>query len=183
MNTIGFRAIGIAMFGGLAAFLAFGPAAAKGLQILALLLGWASYLHLGGGLKGLGRTLIHNLAGAAFGFAAVAFADQYAAYGKLIGFPAWAAVGVAVALGVLAVIAKLSPFGDLVGALLGFAAIAGAAQISELNAILTPSLANPAVGAVLSLMAGAIFAFAADASADAVGALRVGKWPKWPARA
>ena len=80
-------------------------------------------------------------------------------------------------------IAKLSPSGDLVGALLGFAAIAGAAQIAELNAILRPSLANPAVGAVLSLMAGAIFAYMADASADAVGALRGGKQSKAPARA
>ena len=68
MNIIASRAVGFALFGGLAAFLAFGPASAH-VQILALLLGWASYSHFDGKLDGLKRAVIHGLGGALLGIA------------------------------------------------------------------------------------------------------------------
>ena len=80
MNLIASRAISIALFGGLVAFLSLGPAAGYGPQILAVFIAWASYYHFNGKLEGLKKSLITNLFGAAWGAVAVAFLSQHRAF-------------------------------------------------------------------------------------------------------
>jgi len=172
MDIIASRAVSVALFGGLAAFLAFGPAAAH-VQILALLLGWVSYRHFNGGFDGLKKAIAHNLAGAALGAAAAVLVfSRHALHGAAIDFPAWAALGVAVTLALLVLTTKISLFGDIVGLLLGYAAIAAeAAQSANLEALLALSPENPAISVVISLLVGVLFGFGADSLADALGKL------------
>ena len=106
MNIIASRAVGFALFGGLAAFLAFGPASAH-VQILALLLGWASYSHFDGKLDGLKRAVIHGLSGALLGIAAASFIAQHSRYGATIDFPVWAALGIGPTLALLVIATRI----------------------------------------------------------------------------
>ena len=171
MNIIASRAVGFALFGGLAAFLAFGPASAH-VQILALLLGWASYSHFNGGLPGLKRAVIHGLGGALLGIAAASFIVQHSRYGATIDFPIWAALGIAITLALLVVATKIQLLGDVVGLVLGYAAAVGtASQGGSLEAIVAPSLENPAIVIVVSLIVGALFGYGADLFVDALGKL------------
>ena len=157
MNMIIIRAIGVALLGGLAAFLAFGPGAAYGLHALALLLGWASYSRFGGKLDGLAKSVAHSLAGAILGLAAI---------------------GVAVTLALLVLATRVALFADFVALLLGYAAMAGTAQGVQLEDFLAPSLGNPALGAVLSLLIGAFLACGADMLAEALGRTLPGRRPR-----
>ncbi len=174
MNITIIRAVSLALFGGVAAFLAFGPGAGHGVRLLALLLGWASCLHFGAGVDGLKRSVIHSLAGAILSLAAVLFAAQYSASGKAIEFPLWVAIGVAVTLGIVALAARVSAFADTAGLLIGYAAIAGTAQSVALDMFLAPSPENPALGVLLSLVIGAVFAYGAEALEQAL-ATRIGR--------
>jgi hypothetical protein len=178
MNMIIIRAIGVALLGGLAAFLAFGPGAAYGLHALALLLGWASYSRFGGKLDGLAKSVAHSLAGAILGLAAIAFATQHAEFGRSVDFPIWAAIGVAVTLALLVLATRVALFADFVALLLGYAAMAGTAQGVQLEDFLAPSLGNPALGAVLSLLIGALLACGADMLAEALGRTLPGRRPR-----
>ncbi len=171
MNIIASRAVGFALFGGLAAFLAFGPASAH-VQILALLLGWASYSHFDGKLDGLKRAVIHGLGGALLGTAAASFIAQHSRYGATIDFPVWVAFGIGPTLALLVIATRIQLLGDVVGLLLGYAAIVGTASRSgELDAILAPSLENLAGIVVVSLIFGALFGYGADLLVDALGKL------------
>jgi len=166
INSLVVRVIGVALIGGLAAYLAFGPGAAHGLQILALLLGWASYGRFGGKLDGFKKSLLHSLVGGALGLVAVAFAAQHAAFGHGLDFPIWIALGVAITLALLAAATKLSLLSDFPALLLGYAAIAGSAKSAALEAFLLPSTENPALGVFVSLLIGAFLACGADLAAD-----------------
>ncbi len=171
MNIIASRAVGFALFGGLAAFLAFGPASAH-VQILALLLGWASYSHFDGKLDGLKRAVIHGLGGAVLGMGAASFIAQHSRYGTPVDFPIWAALGVAITLALLVIATKIQLLGDVTGLLLGYAAVIGtASQSGALDAILAPSLENPVIVVVVSLIVGALFGYGADFVGDALGKL------------
>lgn len=168
MNIIIIRAIGVALIGGLAAFLAFGPGAPHGAQLLSLLLGWTSYSRFGGKLDGLKKSILHSLIGVALALAAVAFATQHAAIAPKVDFAVWAAAGVAVTLLLLFLATKLPLLSDFGALLLGYAAIAGTAGGLSLDAFLTPSIANPALGVLISLLFGAFFACDADLLTDAL---------------
>lgn len=168
MNITIIRAIGVALIGGLAAFLAFGPGAPHGAQLFSLLLGWTSYSRFGGKLDGFKRSILHSLAGVALALAAVAIAAQHASIGRTVDFAIWAAAGVAVTLVLLFLATKLPLLSDFGALLLGYAAIAGTAGGLSLDAFLSPSIANPALGVLISLLLGAFLACGADMLTDAL---------------
>ena len=169
MNLIASRAISIALFGGLVAFLSLGPAAGYGPQILAVFIAWASYYHFNRKLEGLKKSLITNLFGAAWGAVAVAFLSQQERFGAGVHFPAWAAIGVVITLAALVLATRLSLFDDIAGLLLGYVAMAGTAlQSAKLDIILSPSLENPVISVALSLIVGAALAYVADMIAEAL---------------
>jgi len=168
MNIIIIRAIGVALIGGLAAFLAFGPGAPHGAQFLSLLLGWASYSRFGGKLDGFKKSILHSLVGVALALAAVAFAVQHAAIAPRVDFAVWAATGVAVTVALLFLSTKLTPLSDFGALLLGYGAVAGTAGGLSLDAFLSPSISNPALGVLISLLLGAFLACGADMLTDAL---------------
>ncbi|QGM46799.1 DUF1097 family protein [Methylocystis heyeri] len=160
--TLIFRIVAVAVIGGLTAYIAFGPGAEHGLRILALLLGWASYSRFGGKLSGFGQSVLHNLVGAAFALAAIALAVQHATLGRVFDFAIWSAISVALSLALLFFASRSPRISDFGALLIGYAAIAGTAGIGSLGAFLTPSLANPALGILLSLLIGALLACGVD---------------------
>lgn len=167
MSIAYFRAVSVGALGGLAAFLALGPAAPYGAQLFAALIGWAGYAHLGGKLEGLKKSVPYNLLGVAL--AAVALlAANHLPYGEAIGAPAWTAIAVAVTLIALVLSANLPALAEWPVSLAAYATLLATTRADELTT-LAPT--NPALLAALSLIAGAILGYAAEQLAEALSKL------------
>lgn len=160
------RAASIGAVGGLAAFLAFGPAAPYSVQLFLLLIGWAGYSRFGDKLAGLKQALVHLLLGAAFAALALVLTTQLP-YGETLGAAAWTAIVAALTLGALASAASLPGFGAFAVALLGYVALLAAAAIGGADKIVALAPDNALLIGVLSLVAGALIGCIADALAEA----------------
>lgn len=168
MSIVISRAVGAAVLAGAATFVILGPGAGYGVQIWAVLVAWASFHRFNGKFEGLKSTLINNLFGAILGWLALILVTQLP-YGATIGLAAWAGVAVAITIGGLVFASKLPALGEISVSLLGYATILGLALGEDRSdKVLTPSLENPLVIAALSLIAGAILAFVAEAAAEAL---------------
>lgn len=156
------RAAVVGVAAGALAFLALGPTSPFGLQVWALLTGWASFLLLGGGLDGLRKSAIHSLFGASLALGALVFAThQPEALG--VDFAVWAALGVAVTVALVTLAARLPLLGSVPASLLGYVSVLVATLPDyRVERILSPSVGNPVFGAVASLIIGALFAYAAE---------------------
>ncbi|MGD9657638.1 MAG: DUF1097 domain-containing protein [Methylocystis sp.] len=156
------RAAVVGVAAGVLAFLALGPTSAFGLQVWALLIGWASFLLLGGGLDGLRRSAIHSLFGACLAVGALIFAThQPEALG--VEFAVWAALGVALTVALVTLAARLPILSSIPASLLGYVSVLVATLPDyRIERILSPSIENPVLGAVASLIVGALFAYAAE---------------------
>jgi hypothetical protein len=160
------RAAVVGIAAGALAFLALGPTSTLGLQVWALLIGWASFLFLGGGLNGLRRSAIHSIFGACLALGALIFAThQPEALG--VDFAVWAALGVALTVAVLTLAARFPMLDSIPASLLGYVSVLVATLPDfRVERILSPSVGNPVLGAVASLIVGALFAYAAEAIAQ-----------------
>ncbi|BBU61352.1 hypothetical protein MSC49_12870 [Methylosinus sp. C49] len=167
MSIAYFRAVSVGALGGLAAFLALGPAAPYGAQLFAALIGWAGYMHLGGQLDGLKKSVPHNLLGVAL--AAVALlAATHLPYGEAIGVAAWTAIAIGVTLVALVLSAKLPALAQWPVSLAAYATLLATTRADEISAL---TAGNPALLAALSLIVGAILGYAADQLAEALSKL------------
>jgi len=170
MKATVFRAVSVGVLAGVATFLALGPSAGYGSQIWAVFLAWASFFHLGGGFAGLRKTIVQNLFGVAMGIIALVFATQQPAT-LAVGYAVWAAFGVALTVSVLVLASKFALLSDVPASLLGYvAALVVALPDFRLDKILAPSVENPLVGLIASLICGALLAFAAESVTDALRA-------------
>jgi hypothetical protein len=166
MSIVVIRAVSIGLLAGLATFLTLGPSVGYGLQIWAVFIAWACFFHLGGGLEGLKKTIIHNLFGVIVGVVAMGFATQLPS-GILISYAAWAAIGVAVTICVIVLASQIPMLADVPSSLLGYVAILMATlPDNRLERMLAPALENPILGVVASLVVGASVAFVAEVVAD-----------------
>ncbi|MBG0810522.1 DUF1097 domain-containing protein [Methylosinus sp. H3A] len=164
MSITSYKAVSVGALGGLAAFLALGPAAPHGAQLFAALIGWAGYQHFGGKLEGLKKSVLHYLFGVFLAALALVVSTRLP-YGETIGDAAWTAIAVAITLGLLVLASKLPALGEWPVALLAYATLFATTRADEIVA-LAPS--NPVLLAALSLIVGAIFAFAAEHLAEAL---------------
>ncbi|CAN2534113.1 MAG TPA: DUF1097 domain-containing protein [Methylosinus sp.] len=164
MSITSFKAVSVAALGGLAAFLALGPAAPYGAQLFAALIGWAGYQHFGGKLDGLKKSIVHYLFGVLLAALALVVSTRLP-YGETIGAPAWTAIAVAITLGLLVLAAKLPALSEWPVALAAYATLLATTRADDIVA-LAPT--NPALLATLSLIVGAIFALAAEQLAEAL---------------
>jgi hypothetical protein len=147
---------------GLLAFLALGPTAAYGLQVWAILTGWASFLVLGGGFDGFRRSIVHSFFGAVLALGALVFATNKPE-ALNIDFAVWASLGVALTVALITLAARFPALGSIPASLLGYVTVLSATMPDyRLERILAPSVENPVVGALASLIFGALFAFAAE---------------------
>lgn len=163
-----YRAVSVGALGGVAAFLAVGPAAPHGAQLFAVLIGWAGFYHFGGKLEGLKKAVLHYLFGVALAALALVLVTQLP-YGATLGAATWTGVAVAITLGVVVLASKLPALSDFAIAILGYATLLGLALIGDrADKIVALSPDNPLLVATLSLVVGAIFALVSDYLAEAL---------------
>ncbi|MBU3887510.1 MULTISPECIES: DUF1097 domain-containing protein [Methylosinus] len=164
MSITSFRAVSVGALGGLAAFLALGPAASYGAQLFAALIGWAGYMQFGGKLEGLKKSIPHHLFGVLLAAVALVAATRLP-YGETIGVAAWTAIAVAVTLVLLVLASKLPALAEWPVSLAAYATLLATTHADDLLA-LAPN--NPALLAALSLIVGAVFGYAAEQLAEAL---------------
>ena len=168
MSISTYRAVSIGALGGVAAFLVEGPAAHYGAQLFPILIGWAGYYHFGGKIEGVKKALLHLLAGVVLAGVALALSSRLP-YGETLGAPAWTAIAVAITLAVLVFASRLSALSDFAVAILGYATLFALAGVSDRGErIIALSQENPLAVAVLSLLAGVIFALLSDYLTEAL---------------
>jgi hypothetical protein len=161
------RAVSIGAIGGIAAFLAFGPAAPHGAQLFALLIGWAGYYQFGGKLAGVKQAALHLTLGAAAASLALLLATRLP-LDETLGAATSTGLAAAVTLAAVALAPKLPGVSDIPVALLGYAALFAAAAIGGVDKLVALAPDNLFVVTLLSLAVGAVFGLLSDGLAEAL---------------
>ncbi len=162
MGLITALAISISVLGGIATFLFFGPLAGIGFQIWIAFIAWATFYHCGGKEAGLTKTLTNNIFGAIVGWVLLLLVTQIP-LANTLGLPLWAAICVVITVFVLVYAAHNAMFSDIPAGVVGYASLAGLALVgNKLDKVLAPSLENPLVIAVISLIAGAVLGYISE---------------------
>jgi len=168
MDLITALAVSIGLLGGIAAWLFLGPIGGLGLSIWAAFIGWASFYHCGGKEAGLQKAIVNNVFGAIMGWIALLLVTQIPLAGSL-GLPVWAGICVAVTVFILVIAAKNEMLSDIPAGVFGYASVVALALAGNKLGVLTaPSLENPLVSIVISLVIGAAFGYVSQKAAVAV---------------
>jgi Protein of unknown function (DUF1097) len=168
MDMITALAVSIGLLGGIAAWLFLGPIGGLGLSIWAAFIGWASFYHCGGKEAGLQKAIVNNVFGVIVGWIALLLVTQIPLAGSL-GLPVWAGICVAVTVFVLVIAAKNEMLSDIPAGVLGYASVVALALAgNKLGALTAPSLDNPLINIVISMVIGAAFGYLSQRAATAV---------------
>ena len=168
MDLITALAVSIGLLGGIAAWLFLGPIGGLGLSIWAAFIGWASFYHCGGKEAGLQKAIVNNVFGVVMGWIALLLVTQIPLAGSL-GLPVWAGICVAVTVFVLVIAAKNQMLSDIPAGVFGYASVVALALAGNKLGVLTaPSLENPLVNIVISIVIGAAFGYVSQRAATAV---------------
>jgi hypothetical protein len=168
MDIITALSISIGLLGGIATWLFLGPIGGLGLSIWAAFIAWASFYHCGGKEAGLQKTIVNNVFGAIIGWIALMLVTQIPLAGSL-GLPVWAGICVAITVFVLVICAKIPLLSDIPAGVLGFASVVALALAgNKLTALTAPSLENPLISIVISLVVGAVFGYISEKAAGAM---------------
>ncbi|MCK0207223.1 DUF1097 domain-containing protein [Starkeya koreensis] len=168
MSLVSALAISVGVLGGVATWLFLGPLAG-GLQIWAAFIAWACFFHCGGKEAGLKATMLANIAGAVMA-ALTLLAVSRGGLGEALGLPLWAGICVGVGVLVMILLGHLPAFAAIPAMVYGYAATAGYALLATdgLALLTAPSLANPLVTIVLSMIVGAAFGYISEKVAGAL---------------
>lgn len=168
MDMITALAVCIGLLGGIATWLFLGPIGGLGLSIWAAFIAWATFYHSGGQEAGLQKAIINNVFGAIIGWIALMLVTQIPLAASL-GLPVWAGICVAVTVFILVFAAKNPLLSDIPAGVLGFASVVALALAGGKLAMLTsPSLENPLVNIVISMVIGALFGYVSQKAAGAI---------------
>ena len=168
MDMITALAVSIGLLGGVAAWLFLGPIGGLGLSIWAAFIGWASFYHCGGKEAGLQKAIVNNVFGVIIGWIALLLVTQIPLAGSL-GLPVWAGICVAVTVFILVIAAKNQMLSDIPAGVFGYASVVALALAGNKLGVLTaPSLENPLVSIVISIVIGAAFGYVSQRAATAV---------------
>ncbi len=168
MDMITALAVSIGLLGGIAAWLFLGPIGGLGLSIWAAFIGWASFYHCGGKEAGLQKAIVNNVFGVIMGWIALLLVTQIPLAGSL-GLPVWAGICVAVTVFILVIAAKNQMLSDIPAGVFGYASVVALALAGNKLGVLTaPSLENPLVSIVISIVIGAAFGYVSQRAATAV---------------
>ncbi len=167
MDLITALAVSISVLGAIATYVFLSPFG-FGLQIWAAFIAWATFYHCGGKEAGLAKTITHNVFGAVLGWVLLILVTQIP-LGATLGVPLWAAICVLITVFILVYAAKSPTLSDIPAGVYGYAAVAGYALVGgKLGAVTSPSLENPLVIIVLSLIAGAVLGYISEKLAGAL---------------
>jgi len=168
MDLITALAVSIGLLGGIATWLFLGPIGGLGLSIWAAFIGWASFYHCGGKEAGLQKAIVNNVFGVIMGWIALLLVTQIPLAASL-GLPVWAGICVAVTVFILVIAAKNEMLSDIPAGVFGYATVVALALAGNKLGVLTaPSLENPLVSIVISIVIGAAFGYVSQRAATAV---------------
>jgi Protein of unknown function (DUF1097) len=167
MDLITALAVSIGLLGGVATYLCLSPFG-YGLQIWAVFIGWASFYHCGGKTGGFTSSVLANLWGVLWG-ALTLIAVTQSGMADTLGLPVWAAICVAVGVGLMILGAKVPIFSAIPAQVYGYAATVAFTLLTDAaGSLMLPEIGNPAVIVALSMVAGAVFGFISEQLAGAL---------------
>ena len=153
--------ISIGVLGGIATWLFVGPLAGLGLQIWAAFIAWAAYYHSGGTQDALKTNIPAHVFGAFIGWAALFGITVFA--GNL-GVPVAGGICVGIGAAIIVIAANVPALASIPSSVYGFGCVAGFTLLAgKLEMLTAGSLVdNPFINIVVSMIAGALFAFASE---------------------
>lgn len=133
-----------------------------GWQLWAAFIGWASFYGAGGKQAGLQASIAANIWGAVLALIALLVITQSGMADKM-GLPLWAAIVVGISVVILVLGAKVPMLAAIPSSVYGYASVAALALITgKFDTLTQPTLANPFVAVLLSLIVGNIFGFVSE---------------------
>jgi hypothetical protein len=165
MDLVTALAVSIGLLGGVATYLYLSDFLGLGLLIWAAFIAWASFYHCGGKIQGFISSVLANLWGVVWAVLTL-LAISRLGFGDTLPPNVWAAICVAVGVGLMVLGAKIPIFSAIPASVYGFAATVAFVLLKAGTDTLTePTLANPAVVVALSMIGGAIFGIISEAFA------------------
>ncbi len=161
MSTNTALAISVGVLGAIATWLFLGPLGGA-LAIWAAFIAWGCFFHCGGKEHGLQSAILCNAAGAIIAGITLIVATKAGLDDKL-GLPVWAAICVGVGVAAMVVLANIPLFATIPAQVYGFASVVAYTLMKDAAGSLTaPTLENPVVVVILSMIVGAIFGYVSE---------------------
>lgn len=155
-------AISVGVLGAIATWLFLGPLGGA-LAIWAAFIAWGCFFHCGGKEQGLQSAILCNAAGAVIAGITLIVATKTGMADKL-GLPIWAGICVGVGVAAMVLLANMPLFATIPAQVYGFASVAAYTLMTADGAanLTAPSLANPVVVVILSMIVGAVFGYVSE---------------------
>ncbi len=154
-------AISVGVLGAIATWLFLGPLGGA-LAIWAAFIAWGCFFHCGGSESGLQSAILGNIAGAVIAGITLWVATQ-TGVGDTLGLPVWAGICVGVGVAVMVLLANIPIFSAIPAQVYGFAAVVALTLLGNgAGNLASPSMANPVVVIILSMIVGAIFGWVSE---------------------
>ncbi len=170
MSLITALAISIGGLGAIATYLFLTPSIGMGAQIWAAFIAWACFFHCGGKEAGLKTTIVSNIFGAVMAWIALLLVVSIPLGGTL-GVPLWAAICVGVTVFALVLAANMPALSAIPASVYGYASVAAYALLAtKLDTLTLPSMQNPLVVVVVSMVIGALFGYLSEKIAGMLAA-------------
>ncbi len=161
MSTNTALAISVGVLGAIATWLFLGPLGGA-LAIWAAFIAWGCFFHCGGKEHGLQSAIICNAAGAIIAGITLIVATK-AGLADRIGLPVWAAICVGIGVAAMVLLANIPLFAAIPAQVYGFASVVAYTLMKDAAGSLTaPSLDNPIVVVILSMIVGAVFGYVSE---------------------
>ncbi|MEZ5828639.1 MAG: DUF1097 domain-containing protein [Hyphomicrobiales bacterium] len=154
-------AISVGVLGAVATWLFLGPLGGA-LAIWAAFIAWGCFFHCGGKETGLQSAILGNIAGAIIAGITLWVATQ-TGVGDKIGLPIWAGICVGVGVAAMVILANIPIFAAIPAQVYGFASVVALTLMGNgAGSLMAPSMANPVVVIILSMIVGAIFGWVSE---------------------
>jgi len=154
-------AISVGVLGAIATWLFLGPLGGV-LAIWAAFIAWGCFFHCGGSESGLQSAILGNIAGAIIAGITLWVATQ-TGVGDSLGLPIWAGICVGVGVAAMVLLANIPIFSAIPAQVYGFASVVALTLMGNgAGSLVAPSMANPVVVIILSMIVGAIFGWVSE---------------------
>jgi hypothetical protein len=149
------------VLGAIATWLFLGPLGGA-LAIWAAFIAWGCFFHCGGKESGLQAGILGNIAGAIISGITLYVATQ-TGLGDSMGLPIWAGICVGIGVAAMVLLANIPLFAAIPAQVYGFASVVALTLLTNGAGNLTaPSLQNPVVVVILSMIVGAVFGYVSE---------------------
>ncbi len=161
MSTNTALAISVGVLGAIATWLFLGPLGGA-LAIWAAFIAWGCFFHCGGKEHGLQSAILCNAAGAIIAGLTLIVATK-AGLADRLGLPVWAAICVGIGVAAMVLLANIPLFATIPAQVYGFASVVAYTLMKDAaGSLMAPTLENPVVVVILSMIIGAIFGYVSE---------------------